>query len=65
MKPMAACLGIGHGVIECIGEESSHRFDGDDGVKSSVDDATMAMDGYLWVTTTDSGSFALSHFATS
>ena len=40
-------LGIGHGVIECIGEEASHRFEGEDGVKSSVDDAAMARDGYL------------------
>ena len=54
---MAVFLGIGHGVIECIGEEASHRFEGEDGVKSSVDDAAMARDGYLWVTTTDSGLF--------
>ena len=37
-------LGIGHGVIECIGEEASHRLR-ERTVKSSVDDAAMARMG--------------------
>ena len=47
-------------MIECIGEEASHRFEGEDGVKSSVDDVVqMARDGYLWVTTPTSWSLSL------